>query len=166
MKIENWPIDKSIPYARTARKISDTAVAKVAASIREFGFRQPIVVDAEGTIVAGHTRLLAAQRLGLTTVPVHVAANLTPAQIKAYRIMDNRSHEEAEWDLELLPLELEDLKMLDFDLGLTGFDERELQTAWGWREPSIETRRPLVAWRPPRAVRGFDQPGGSSAAAG
>src|SRR5512135_75173 len=126
MNIELWPIDKPIPYARNARKISEAAVAKVAASIKEFGWRQPIVVDQEGVIIAGHTRLLAAQRLGLKTVPVHVAANLTPAQIKAYRLMDNRSHEEAEWDMELLPLELEDLKALDFDLGLTGFDEREL----------------------------------------
>lgn len=87
MTIELWPIEKPIPYARNARRISETAVAKVAASIQEFGWRQPIVVDSEGVIVAGHTRLLAAQRLGLKTVPVHVAANLTPAQIKAYRLM-------------------------------------------------------------------------------
>jgi len=126
MNIELWPIDKPIPYARNARKISEAAVAKVAASIKEFGWRQPIVVDKEGVIVAGHTRLLAARKLGLTMVPVHVAANLTPAQIKAYRLMDNRSHEEAEWDSELLPLELEDLKASDFDLELTGFDEHEL----------------------------------------
>ena len=126
MNIELWPIDKPIPYARNARKISEAAVAKVAASIKEFGFRQPIVVDAEGVIVAGHTRLLAARKLGMTTVPVHVAVNLTPAQAKAYRLMDNRSHEEAEWDMELLPLELEDLKILEFDLGLTGFDDDEL----------------------------------------
>jgi len=131
MKIELWPVDKPIPYARNARKISGAAVAKVAASIREFGFRQPIVVDVDGVVVAGHTRLLAARRLGLTTVPVHVATGLTPAQIKAYRLMDNRSHEEAEWDLELLPLELEDLRSLDFDLGLTGFDERELSKLLG-----------------------------------
>ncbi len=131
MNIENWPIDKPIPYARNARKISDAAVAKVAASIKEFGFRQPIVVDPDGVIVAGHTRLLAARRLGLASVPVHVATGLTPAQIKAYRLMDNRSHEEAQWDLELLPLELADLKDLDFDLGLTGFDERELDELLG-----------------------------------
>src|SRR5678816_1347885 len=131
MNIELWPIDKPIPYARNARKISDAAVAKVAASIKEFGWRQPIVVDKEGVIVAGHTRLLAARRLGLETVPVHVAANLTPAQIKAYRLMDNRSHEEAEWDMELLPLELEDLKTLEFDLGLTGFDDDELSRLLG-----------------------------------
>ena len=126
MNIEMWPIEKPIPYARNARKISDGAVAKVAASIKEFGWRQPIVVDTQGVIVAGHTRLLAARKLGLATVPVHVAANLTPAQIKAYRLMDNRSHEEAEWDMELLPLELEDLKSLEFDLGLTGFDDDEI----------------------------------------
>jgi len=126
MNIELWPIDKPIRYARNARKISEAAVAKVAASIKEFGWRQPIVVDTEGVIVAGHTRLLAARRLGMTTVPVHVAANLTPAKAKAYRLMDNRSHEEAEWDMELLPLELEDLKSSEFGLGLTGFDDGEI----------------------------------------
>src|SRR4051812_34057590 len=100
MTIEAWSIDKPIPYARNARKIGEGAVAKVAANIKEFGFRQPIVVDPEGVIVAGHTRLLADQRLGLTSVPVHVATGLTPAQIKAYRLMDNRSGEESTWDEE------------------------------------------------------------------
>ncbi len=150
MNVELWPIDKPIPYARNARKISDAAVAKVAASIKEFGFRQPIVVDAEGVVVAGHTRLLAARRLGLTTVPVHVAANLSPAQIKAYRLMDNRSHEEAEWDLELLPLELEDLKALEFDLGLTGFNDEELGRllAYGHTGLTDENAVPAVPENP------------------
>ena len=106
MNIETWPAGKPVAYARNPRRISDAAVATVAASIKEFGFRQPIVVDADGVVVAGHARLLAAQRLGLASVPVHVANNLTPAQIRAFRLMDNRSHEEATWDLELLPLEI------------------------------------------------------------
>jgi DNA modification methylase len=131
MTIETWPIEKPVPYARNPRRIPDAAVAKVAASIQEFGWRQPIVVDKEGVVVVGHTRLLAARKLGLTEVPVHVAGNLTPAQVKAYRLMDNRSHEEARWDLELLPLELEDVQALDYDLGLTGFEERELAELLG-----------------------------------
>ena len=126
MKIELWPTSKPIAYARNARKISDAAVDKVAASIKEFGFRQPIVVDGEGVIVAGHTRLLAAKKLDLKQVPVHVAAELTPSQVKTYRLMDNRSHQESDWDLALLGPELLDLKAMDLDLTLTGFDSDEL----------------------------------------
>jgi ParB-like chromosome segregation protein Spo0J len=126
MQIELWPIDKPIPYARNARKLSAQAIDKVAASLQEFGWRQPIVVDKAGVIICGHTRLLAARKLGLTEVPVHVAANLTPAQVRAYRLMDNRSHQESDWDLELLGPEMLDLRGLDFDLALTGFDTREI----------------------------------------
>jgi ParB-like chromosome segregation protein Spo0J len=92
----------------------------------EFGWQQPIVVDGEGVIIAGHTRLLAAKHLGLTEVPVHVAAGLTPAQVKAYRLMDNRSHEESGWDYEKLSAELFDLDALDIDMKLTGFGDDEL----------------------------------------
>jgi hypothetical protein len=127
MTIEVWPIDRLIPYARNARNITDTAVAKVAGSIREFGWRQPIVVDAQRVIIAGHTRLLAARQLRLTEVPVHVADNLTPAQVKAYRLMDNRSHDETSWDYALLGPELLDLQSLGFgNLELTGFDQSEI----------------------------------------
>jgi ParB-like chromosome segregation protein Spo0J len=87
-----WPIDRPIPYARNSRKIPQRAIDKVAASIKEFGFRVPIIVDKDDVIICGHTRLLAAKKLGLREVPVHVAENLTPAQVKAYRLMDNRSH--------------------------------------------------------------------------
>ncbi len=132
MKIEIWPIEKPIPYANNPRKISDAAISKVAASIKEFGFRQALVVDSEAVVVAGHTRLLAARMLGLSTVPVHVAEGLTRAQTQAYRLADNRAGEEAKWDFELLPLELEDLKVLDFDLGLTGFEDRELGKLLGF----------------------------------
>lgn len=126
MKIEQWPLDRPIPYARNARKISDAAITKVAASLKEFGWRQPIVVDAEGVVVVGHSRLLAAKRLGMSKVPVHVATELSPEQVRAYRLMDNRSHEETEWDKELLSLELGELKGLNFDLDLTGFDLNEV----------------------------------------
>ena len=126
MQIELWPIEKPIPYARNARKLSDTAIDKVAASLKEFGWRQPIVVDSEGVIIAGHTRLLAAKKLGLGQVPVHVATELTAGQVKAYRLMDNRSHDESSWDFDLLGPEMLDLKDLALDLSLTGFDEDEL----------------------------------------
>jgi ParB-like chromosome segregation protein Spo0J len=119
MKVEFWPTDRPIPYARNARKISQVAVDKVASSIKEFGWRQPIVVDGEGVVIAGHTRLLAAKKLSLPEVPVHIAEGLSKQQVKAYRLMDNRSHEEAEWDKELLGPELLELEALDIDLALT-----------------------------------------------
>jgi DNA modification methylase len=127
LQVHWWPIDKVIPYARNSRKISRRAVDKVAASIREFGWRQPIVVDKDGVIIIGHVRRLAAKKLNLTEIPVHVAENLTPGQVKALRIMDNRSHEETDWDIDLLGPELEDLLSLDFDLELTGFDPNEIE---------------------------------------
>jgi DNA modification methylase len=126
LSVCSWPIEKVIPYARNSRKIPESAVDKVAASIKEFGWRVPIVVDKDGVIICGHTRLLAAKKLGLREVPVHVAANLTPAQVKAYRLMDNRSHQETDWDPDLLGPELEDLRDLNFDLSLTGFDDNEV----------------------------------------
>ena len=124
--IDFWPIDRLIPFARNARTIPQAAVDKVAASIREFGWQQPIVADADGVIVAGHVRLLAARQLGEKTVPVHVADGLTAGQILAFRLMDNRSHEETGWDLELLGLELAELQELNVDVSLTGFDAREI----------------------------------------
>jgi DNA modification methylase len=126
LTVEWWPTDKPVPYARNARVCPEAAIAKVAASLTEFGWRQPIVVDEHGVIVAGHTRLLAAQRLGLKQVPVHVASGLTPEQVKAYRLMDNRSSQETSWDLDLLPLELSELAGFEFDLALTGFEPDEL----------------------------------------
>jgi len=125
MKLRNLPLSKITQYARNPRK-NAAAVAVIKASLKEYGWQQPIVVDKENVIVAGHTRYLAALELGLTEAPVHVADDLTPAQIKAYRLMDNKSHERAEWDMELLALEIEDLKEEGFDLDLTGFDAGEL----------------------------------------
>jgi len=116
---------KVVPYARNPRK-NQAAIANVAASIKEFGWRQPIVVNSEMVIIVGHTRYLAALQLGLEKIPVHVAEGLTPQQIKAYRIMDNRSHEASEWDDSLLAIELNELQDADFDMDLTGFDEDEL----------------------------------------
>jgi DNA modification methylase len=126
MKIEMRLTINIIPFARNARKIPQQAIDKVAASIQEFSFRQPIVVDKDSVIVCGHTRWLAAQKLGLEQVPVHVAENLTPAQVRAYRLLDNRSHEETSWDEEMLGLELLDLKAMGIDMDLTGFDMDEI----------------------------------------
>lgn len=123
MQVSQIAIDELIPYARNPR-INAQAVDKVAASIKEFGFRQPIVADTENVIIAGHTRLLAAQKLKLEHVPVHIADNLTDAQKRAYRIADNRVSEDAEWDIDLLKIELSDLE--DFDLDLLGFEDDEL----------------------------------------
>lgn len=125
MKIELKPLGSIQPYPNNPR-INDDAVESVAASIREFGFRQPIVVDNEGVIICGHTRYKAALHLGLDKVPVHVAKDLSPEQIKAYRIADNKTAELAEWNLELLPIELGELQACNYDLGLIGFDDEEL----------------------------------------
>jgi DNA modification methylase len=125
MTVEMWPIDRPRPYDRNPR-LNDDAVESVVRSIREFGFRQPIVVDDEGVIIIGHTRYKAAQKLGLTEVPVHVARGLLPDQVKALRIADNKTAEIAEWNLELLPIELGELQAAGFDLDLLAFDQDEL----------------------------------------
>ncbi len=125
MDVIELPLGQIIPYARNPRR-NEKAIATVAASIAEFGWRQPIVVDEAMVVLAGHTRLAAAQQLGLETAPVHIAQGLSEAQARAFRIMDNRSGENAEWDNELLGLELGDLQTADFDLDLTGFTDDEL----------------------------------------
>ena len=125
MRIEQWEIDRIKPYDKNPRR-NDKAVEAVAKSIREFGFRQPIVVDSGGVIVVGHTRYKAALKLGLKTVPVHVAADLSPQQARAYRLADNRTAETAEWDVDLLPIELGELRGDGVDLKLLGFTDKEL----------------------------------------
>ena len=123
--IELRSIEAIRPYENNPR-INDDAVDAVAASLKEFGFRQPIVVDADGVIVCGHTRYKAAQQLGLAKVPVHVAKDLTPEQVKAYRIADNKTSDLSDWDYDILPIELSELQDAGFDLGLLAFDETEL----------------------------------------
>lgn len=124
MKIVMMPLSEIVPYARNPR-INQDAVATVKASIKEFGWQQPIVVDEDNIIVVGHTRYLAAQQLGLNEAPVKYAEGLTPQQIKAYRIMDNKSNEKAAWDYELLNLEFGDLQEMNFNLDLTGFEQND-----------------------------------------
>jgi DNA modification methylase len=130
MKIEMWKVEDVKPYEQNPR-INDAAVESVAKSIKEFGFRQPIVVDGDGVIIVGHTRLKAAKVLGLEKVPVHVAKDLSPAQIKAYRIADNKLAELAEWNMDLLPVELKDLVGMDFDIEMLGFASEELERMLG-----------------------------------
>jgi len=125
MKIEQWGIEKLIPYARNPRR-NDQAVERVASAIKEFGFRVPIIAKSDGSVVDGHLRLKAAQKLGLDLVPVVLADDMTETQIKAFRISVNRMAELAEWDNELLALEIEDLRLDDYDIDLTGFDADEL----------------------------------------
>ena len=125
MKVELWDIDDVIPYQKNPR-LNDDAVEAVAKSIQAFGFRQPVVVDSEGIIIVGHTRWKAARKLGLQKIPVHVATDLTPDQVKAYRLADNQTNTLSEWDYALLPAELQDLRASNFDLSLLGFDPSEL----------------------------------------
>ena len=127
MNVQEMPIGDIKPYERNPRK-NAAAVDYVANSIKEFGFKQPIVVDADHVIVVGHTRWLAAKKLKMKTVPVLVADDLTPEQAKAYRLADNKTNEFSEWDDDLLDLEMDDLS--DIDMSLFGFelDEDDQET--------------------------------------
>jgi len=124
MEIKQLKLKDLIPYANNPRK--KQAIDKVASSIKEFGWQQPIVVDQDMVIVVGHTRYQAAQKLGLDKVPVQIATGLTDAQIKAYRLLDNRANQDALWDDDMLKIEVQDIDKMDIDLALTGFDEKEL----------------------------------------
>jgi ParB-like chromosome segregation protein Spo0J/integrase len=141
VKVSTVPIGKVKPYAGNPRRNAD-AVAKVAASLKEFGWRQPIVVDGKGVVVVGHTRLLAASSLGMAQVPVHVAEGLTAAQVRAYRLADNRTNEEAEWDEEPLAAELRLLEGEGYDLGLTGFDTDELADLLAREAADLDAEEP------------------------
>lgn len=121
MEIEHVPIESVRPYPGNPRK-NDDAVEGVARSIDEFGWQQPIVVDTDNVIVIGHTRFRAAQRLGLATVPVHVATDLSEAQIRALRLVDNRSGEIAEWDTDKLLKEIDELIAMNFNIGDFDFE--------------------------------------------
>ena len=125
MKVEMFPIDRVIPYVQNPKAHPDGQIKKLAGAIAEFKWDQPIVVDKDMVIIKGHGRLMAAQALGIKTVPVVVADYLTPAQVKAARIADNKVAE-SEWFPEALAIELKALEEMDFDLGLTGFDKDEL----------------------------------------
>src|SRR3979490_2892253 len=123
--IQQWPIDKLVFYVRNPRK-NHVVVDRMCGSIREFGFKVPVLARSDGEVVDGHLRLKAARKLKIAEVPVILCDEWTEAQVKAFRLMVNRSVAWADWDEELLSLELLDLKNLDFDLGLTGFEDQEL----------------------------------------
>src|SRR5580692_7535948 len=130
-QIESWHIDRFIPYARNPGK-NDAAVDRMCTSIREFGFKIPVVARSDGTVVDGHLRLKSARKLGswpggdTTGIPVILCDEWTDAQVKAFRLMVNRSVGWADWDEELLALELQELNAADFDLELTGFNPKEI----------------------------------------
>jgi hypothetical protein len=125
MQIQMFTLDKLFPYPRNLRK-NDHAVDRMAAAIREFGFKIPILARGNGEVVDGHLRLKAAQKLGLSEVPVILCDEWSEAQVKAFRLLVNRSASWADWNDEFVALEIADLKALDFNLDLTGFDAKEL----------------------------------------
>src|ERR1051326_673535 len=124
-EVEFWPIDKVVAYVRNPRK-NDGVVDRMCASIREFGFKIPCLVRSDGDLIDGHLRLKAARKLGLSEIPIILCDEWTPAQVRAFRLLVNRSATWADWDDELLAAELLDLQNANFDLSLTGFDAREL----------------------------------------
>lgn len=138
MQVEWWPIDKVVPYDRNPRVLSEKAIQKVAGSLRAFGWRQPLVVDKDGVLIVGHTRREAAKLLNQTTVPVHVAADMSEDDARRYRIADNRVAEETDWDEALLTLELGELGAAGLDLVALGFDDKELAAMLSAGPPSLE----------------------------
>ena len=128
MQIKTVAVEKLIPYVKNSRTHSDAQVAQIAASIKEFGWTNPILVDGENGIIAGHGRLMAARKLGHKEVPVIELAHMTDSQKRAYVIADNQLAMNAGWDTSLLSLELADLKEVGFDLEILGFNSEDLKT--------------------------------------
>ena len=151
MEIKCVKLSEIRPYERNPRR-NDSAVDAVAASIKEFGWQQPIVVDKDGVIIAGHTRYKAAKKLKCKEVPVVYADNLTEEQAKAYRLADNKTSELAEWDADLLSEELLDLQ--DFDMGQFGFDLNELQRRSKTQKSSLSRSHVIMTF-----CNGFNQIG-------
>jgi DNA modification methylase len=147
LQIETWPIERLVFYARNPRK-NDGAVDRMCGSIREFGFKIPVLARSDGEVVDGHLRLKAAKKLGITEVPVILCDEWTPAQVKAFRLMVNRSVTWADWDEELLVLELADLQDLEFDLSLTGFDTREIDSLLAFTDDDKANEVPPVPENP------------------
>lgn len=135
LEIQYRPIAELVPYARNSRTHSDEQVGQIAGSIKEFGFTNPVLIDEDGGIIAGHGRVMAASRLKLAEVPTITLVGLTPAQKRAYIIADNRLPLNAGWDFEMLAVELDELRDMDFDLGLLGFSQQELNDLIGTPNP-------------------------------
>jgi ParB-like chromosome segregation protein Spo0J len=147
MEVINKKVDELVPYKKNPR-VNHQAVNEVAKSIREFGFKVPVIIDEDNVLVAGHTRVEACKRLGIDEVPTIVADDLNEEQIKAFRIMDNKSAQYAEWDYELLLEEIADLDEMDFDIDLTGFKEVELdeiiEELAGEQRKEMEEEKPEI----------------------
>jgi len=142
MKIELKNIGSVRPYDRNPR-INDAAVDAVVASLREFGFRQPIIVDAESIIIVGHVRYKAAVKMGLQNIPVHVATDLTAEQVRAYRLADNKTNEFSEWDFSLLEEELENI---DFDMSVFAFNSLDFESVSADEVPRLDVvdKKPII----------------------
>jgi ParB family transcriptional regulator, chromosome partitioning protein len=136
-QIEQIAIDKLVPYARNSRTHDDAQVAQIAASIREFGFTNPVLIADDDTIIAGHGRVMAARKLGLKEVPCLRLSHLTETQRRAYIIADNKLALNAGWDEEMLGLELADLREVDFDLDVVGFDGDAIEAFLNPQEPDF-----------------------------
>ena len=142
MQVSHWPIEKVTPYDKNPRRHSASQVAKIVKSIQEFGWTIPLLVTSKGELIAGHGRLLAAGKLGMETVPVLIASDLTAAQISAYRIADNQIAELSDWNEDLLSQEFEALKAFDFDTMLTGFDLNAIDKLLGGKVPDPPAPEP------------------------
>src|SRR6202045_2426213 len=140
-QVQIWHIDRLVFYARNPRK-NDPAVDRMGGSIREFGFKIPVLARSDGEVVDGHLRLKAAKKLGITEVPVILCDEWTPAQVKAFRLLVNRSATWADWDEELLALELQEIQGFDFSLDLTGFDVPEIEELLAPRSDDEEAAAP------------------------
>ena len=134
LAIELWAIDRIVPYARNPRS-NDRAVERMVAAIGEFGFKVPLLVRSTGELIDGHLRLKAARKLNLSEVPVIVCDEWTPAQVKAFRLLVNRSASWADWDEQLLALEMGELKAFEFDLSFTGFAPIEIDSLLCGNQP-------------------------------
>jgi ParB-like chromosome segregation protein Spo0J len=151
LQIQIWPIDRLVLYARNPRK-NDAAVDRMCSSIREFGFKIPVLARSNGEVVDGHLRLKAARKLGITEVPVLLCDEWTSAQVKAFRLMVNRSVTWAAWDEELLALELQELNAADFDLSLTGFDPGEIDGLLALPDEEVANAAPPLPEHPASRV--------------
>ena len=138
LQVVTWPVDRLIPYVRNARTHSDEQVAQIAASIAEFGWTNPIIAGSDGIIIAGHARLQAARKLGMSEVPVIVLDHLTAPQRRALVLADNQLALNAGWNAEMLRVELEDIKTDGFNLELIGFTAEELDTILAGPEETSE----------------------------
>src|SRR3974377_687470 len=143
LEIQVWSIDRLVLYARNPRK-NDAVVDRMCSSIREFGFKVPVLARSDGEVVDGHLRIKAARKLGITDVPVILCDECTPAQAKAFRLVVNRSVTWASWDEELLALELQELSEADFDLDLTGFNPGEIDGLLPLPEEEMANATPLI----------------------